>query len=77
MSTTITIRTDEPLRERLEKRAAASGKSLSELVRELLEKALDDRPLGEKVGHLRGRLRLPREPGDPWRRQIRERNWRP
>jgi predicted transcriptional regulator len=77
MSTTITIRTDEPLRERLEKRAAASGKSLSALIREILENAVTERSVGRRAGHLKGRLSLPGGSSDPWVKAVRERNWRP
>lgn len=75
-TTTLTIRTDEALREALQKRAELQGKTLSEVAREILADAVAERPLGERVGHLRGQLH--REPGesDPWREQIRERNWR-
>jgi hypothetical protein len=76
MSTTITIRTDELLREALDKRAAASGKTVSELVREILEEALADRPLHVRAGHLKGRLRLPRKASEPWRKHLRRQNWR-
>jgi plasmid stability protein len=76
MSVTITIRTDESLREALDERAAESGKSVSELVREILEEALVERPLQERVGHLRGRLVQRRAGSDPWRKQLRQRNWR-
>lgn len=73
---TLTIRTDEGLREALKKRAELRGKTLSEVAREILAEAVSERPLGERVGHLRGQLH--REPGEstPWREQIRERNWR-
>jgi plasmid stability protein len=77
MSTTITIRTDEPFRRKLEARAAAAGKSLSELVRDLLERALEERPHGGRTGHVKARLELARRPEEPWRRAIRDRNWRP
>ena len=49
---------------------------MSAVVREILEGALDERPLGGRTGALRGRLSLP-EPKDAWRRRIRARNWRP
>ena len=41
-----------------------------------LAEAVSERPLAERVGHLRGQLH--REPGEStrWREQIRERNWR-
>jgi len=77
MSTTITIRAGEPLREVLNRRAAATGKTVSELVREILESALAERPLRLRAGHLKGRLALPRKASEPWRRQLRQRNWRP
>lgn len=77
MSTTLTIRTDESLRKALARRAEAQGKTVSEIVREILKEALVERPLSARIGHLRGGLRLPRESSDRWRQQIRDRNWRP
>jgi plasmid stability protein len=76
MSTTITIRADESLREALDQKAAASGKTVSELVREILEEALAPRPLQARSGHLKGRLTLPRRTTQAWRKRLRERNWR-
>lgn len=75
-STTITIRADATLRSELEERAAALGKSLSEVVREILEAAVSRQPVAGRVSHLKGRLRLPRSHSEPWRRELRERNWR-
>ncbi len=77
MSNTLTIRTDDALREALARRAKIQGKTVSEVVREILEEALAERPLAAKMGHLRGGLKLPRKPTDHWRKQIRDRNWRP
>lgn len=77
MRTTITIRTEESLRRELEERAASAGESLSETVRRILLDAVAERPLGERVGHLRGTLDLSRRPAEPWRERLRERNWRP
>jgi len=77
MSTTITIRTDDPLRKRLEELAAATGRSLSQVVREILQNAVEERSIGERAGHLKGTISLPRGPEQGWRRAIRERNWRP
>jgi plasmid stability protein len=76
MRTTITIRTDRSLREALAKRAAASGETVSALVRRILAEALSDRPMKSRVGHLRGNLSLPRAAAGSWREDIRERNWR-
>ena len=77
MSTTITIRASDSLRQQLEEQAAARGTSLSETIREILEAALAPRPLESRAGHLRGKLELPRSEREPWRRKLRERNWRP
>jgi len=76
MSTTITVRADETLRNALAKKAALSGKTFSELVREILEEAVADRPIGVRAGHLKGRLELSRKSSEPWRKRLRERNWR-
>jgi plasmid stability protein len=77
MRTTLTIRTDQRLREALEERAALQGKTVSEVAREILSDAVSERPLGSRIGHLRGRLELPPASFDPWRKQLRKRNWRP
>jgi len=77
MRTTITIRADEELRSGLEMRARAQGRSVSAVVREILRDALESRPLEARAGHLRGRLELPLDEEEPWRRELRERNWRP
>jgi metal-responsive CopG/Arc/MetJ family transcriptional regulator len=76
MSTTITVRTGETLRRELQRRARAGGKTLSELIREILEAAVAERRLDRRAGHLKGRLRLPRRGGGSWRERLRERNWR-
>jgi len=73
----LTVRTDDTLREALRRRAVARGKTISDIVREILEEALVERPLGLRAGHLRGRLRKPAAGEDRWRKQLRERNWRP
>jgi hypothetical protein len=41
----------------------------------LIEKGLEEQPLGHRVGHLKGVLDFP-EPKDALRRRIKERNWR-
>ena len=75
MGKTLTVRTSEELRAILERRAAGLGKSASELVREILEEALADRPISERTSHVKGRLELPCA-ADLWRRQLKGRNWR-
>ncbi len=77
MSTTLTIRTDESLREALEKRAEAQGKTVSEVAREILLRALEERPVRTRAGHTKGRLKLPRRTTtEAWRKELRKRNWR-
>jgi plasmid stability protein len=78
MSTTqsLTIPTDEKLQEALQERAAKEGKTVPELAREILSEAVTERPLVERVGHLRGKLRLQGEASDPWRAHLRESNFR-
>ena len=77
MRATLTIRADEKLRAALRKRATIQGKSVSELAREILSEALEERPMSSRTGHLRGQLDLPPDTSDPWRKQLRDRNWRP
>jgi hypothetical protein len=77
MSETLTIRTDSALRRALAARARQQGKTLSEVAREILHRALEDRPLGQRTGHLRGRVDLRQSQQDGWRQALRERNWRP
>jgi hypothetical protein len=75
MEKTLTIRLDRVQDAALTRRAKALGKSRSQVVRELIEKGLEEPPLGQRIGHLKGTLDLP-EPKDALRRRIKERNWR-
>lgn len=78
MDATLTLRLDSGLRRKLRARAAALKVSEAEVVRQALDREVNTEPLGKRIGHLMGALKLPREPdSDPWRRSIRERNWRP
>lgn len=76
MATTLTIRADDELRGELQRRASVEGKTVSEVVREILHQALAEEPLGTKVGHLRGRLAAPLHDTDPWRKKLQDHNWR-
>jgi plasmid stability protein len=76
MSTTITVRADPSLRAAIKRRADAQAKTVSAVVREILEAALHDRPIHSRAGHLKGRLELPKTTRDPWRNRLRQRNWR-
>lgn len=78
MDATLTLRLDGGLRRKLRARAAALKVSEAEVVRQALDREVNTEPLGKRVGHLMGTLRLPRQAdGDSWRKAIRERNWRP
>ncbi len=76
MSTTLTIRTDQALRQALAQRARAQGKTVSEVAREILAAALEEHPLERRTGHLRGRLGLRPKQTDAWRKSLRKSNWR-
>lgn len=75
MSTTVTVRIDEALREALEERARASGTTLSQVIRDTLREAMEERPLAERICHLKGTVTIDRS-DDPWRERLRVRNWR-
>jgi predicted transcriptional regulator len=75
MEKTLTIRLDKEKDEALTRRARALGKTRSELVRDLIDKAVTDQPVGRRAGHLKGRVELSR-PRSGWRRELKERNWR-
>ncbi len=70
------MRTDKTLREVLRRRAATRGRTISDLVREILERAHLDRPLALRMGQLRGRRRLPASDDHTGSRQRRGRRGR-
>ena len=72
----LTVRVDAEQRDRLRAIAAAQGKTEAELIRAMLDRELAGGPLASRVAGLKGSLSLPRRPADPWRRQIKSRNWR-
>jgi hypothetical protein len=67
---------DEGLREALEARGREQGKPLSEVAREILGNALEERPLEIRTGPLQGSLSLGKRTPAPWREELRHRNWR-
>jgi len=75
MDKTLTIRLDTQKDEALTRRARMLGKTRSELVRDLIDNAVTDRPLGRRAGHLKGRTELPPVTSG-WRRELKARNWR-
>ncbi len=75
MDKTLTIRLDRSQDERLVARSKLTGKTRSQLVRELIDQGLEERPLARRIAHLRGRLDVP-VPKAGWPKQIKNRNWR-
>jgi hypothetical protein len=75
MANAITIRVNPALREALSEHARLERKGASEVIREILQCALTKRPLADRIGKLRGGLRV-RSPASDSQRRIRERNWR-
>jgi metal-responsive CopG/Arc/MetJ family transcriptional regulator len=75
MEKTLTIRLNKDQDQALTRRAKALGKTRSEVVRELIEKGLEEQSLGRRIAHLKGILNM-LDPKDPVRRRIKERNWR-
>ncbi len=75
MEKTLTIRLDKAQDRALTARAKAMGKTRSELVRELIDRAITAPPMDQRAGHLQGRVELPRT-RTGWRGQIRARSWR-
>jgi hypothetical protein len=78
METTLTIRLPKREREALRRRAAAEKRSESALVRDLIEREVHRGFDFEGVRHLVGSIasRPKHWQKDPWRKHIRERNWR-
>ncbi len=78
MGSTLTIRLRKAQREALRRRAVAEKRSESSLVREMIDREMQRGFDFERVRHLVGSVvGAPKHwERDPWRRHIRERNWR-
>jgi len=78
MNTTLTIRLPATQRNALKRRAAAANQSESALVRQLIEREMERGFDFERVRHLAGSVAGgPKHwAKDPWRKQLRDRNWR-
>jgi hypothetical protein len=80
MENTLTIRLSTAQRRLLKRRAAAEKRSESALVRELIEREMRSGFDFQRVRHLVGSVASSpkhRKKEDSWRKQIRQRNWRP
>ena len=78
METTFTIRLSKGQREALRRRALAEKRSESALVREMIDREMRRHFDFARVRHLVGSVASPPKhwEKDPWRKQIRARNWR-
>ena len=75
MDKTVTIRLARAQDEALTARARSQGKTRSQLIRELIDRGLEERPLGRRIGHLKGCLDVS-APKTGWQKRIKARNWR-
>lgn len=78
METSLTIRLAKTQREALRRRAAAEKRTESALVREIIEREIQRGFDFTRVRHLVGSIasRPKHWEKDPWRKHIRQRNWR-
>jgi len=78
METTLTIRLPAKQRAALRRRAAAEKRTESALVREMIEREINRSFDFERVRHVIGSIASARKhwEKDPWRKHIRQRNWR-
>ena len=74
----LTVRVETELWDAAVRRAEALGTSVSQVVREALRDAVVARPLGDRVGLLRGLIQADTAdaPQDDWQSEIRAHNWR-
>ncbi len=78
MESLLSIRLPKTQREALRRRGAAEKRSESSLVREMVEREMQRGFDFERVRHLVGSVASPPKhwEKDPWRKHIRQRNWR-
>jgi hypothetical protein len=76
MNTSVTVRLSAAQRAKLRQKAKRLGKTESAFIREILDRELEPRPMGEKIGHLAGSLKLKGTKMDEWQKSIYQNNWR-
>jgi hypothetical protein len=76
MNVRISFRVDKKQRDKLKRRANALGVSMSQLLREMVDRELQPRRLGDLIGHLAGRWGPATRPPDEWEKHLRKQNWR-
>jgi uncharacterized protein (DUF111 family) len=76
MTTTLTIRIPSAQRAALRARARAVKVTESELARQAIEEKLQAGGPSQALDEFCGCMDLSRKDTDPWRKKLRERNWR-
>jgi len=76
MNTSVTIRLTAGKRAKLRQKARLLGKTESAFIRDLLDREIAPRPMGERIGHLKGVLSFKGAKMDEWQKSIKENNWR-
>ncbi len=76
MTSSITFRLSAAKRAQLRRKAKLVGMSESEYIRRMLDRQLDTRTMGEKIGHLAGSVKLKGKKMDEWQKSIYQNNWR-
>ena len=76
MTTTLTFRLPATARAKLRRKAKMLGKTESELLREIVNRELQPRKMGERIGHLKGTLSFKGATMDERQKSIKENNWR-
>jgi hypothetical protein len=77
MTTTLTFRLDVEQREKLKSKARLLGQSESEILRDILRREIEERPMSLALKKLKGTLSLKGKQTKGWRQAIQQRNWRP
>ena len=75
MTSTLSIRLRKEQRDSIRRKAKSLGKTESEFVREVLFRAVDQRPMSERLKGLRT-LSFKNVKLEGWRKVIHEHNWR-
>jgi hypothetical protein len=76
MTTSFTFRIEKRQREKLRSKAKALGTTESKLIREILDRELEARPLADRIAHLKGGLEPAVGEPDEWEKKLRANNWR-
>ncbi len=74
--TTMTFRLPVAQRNKLRRKARLLGMTESELLRDILSREIEDRPMSKALAKLKGVMKLDYTKLDGWQKSIHENNWR-